>query len=79
MKQIFVYKRWGEREEDKDDDIYSPSIKKGDQDDVSICYANNKKEAIDKFSRYFNSIENNVYSLDELRFLDDDVSLLTPY
>jgi hypothetical protein len=78
---IYIYKSYGERVEPKDNDVYKAAFLPGCQDDVAICKAESKEEAIDKFSRYFvdASIET-VFTLDELWWIEsDNVSLLTTY
>ena len=75
--ELYIYKREGER---IDNDVHY-SLKQGDQDDVAICRAISKEEAIIKFSKYFTDCRNElVFSIDELFWIEsDNVSLLTPY
>jgi hypothetical protein len=78
---IYIYTNKGERVEPKDDDIHMAAFIPGCQDDVAICKAVSKKEAIKKFSiYYFNVSEKNVNSLDELYWItNEDISILTTY
>lgn len=79
--KIYIYKQYGERVEAKDDDIHMAAFAKGDQDDVAICKANSKEEAIEKFSKYYEDVTNeNVLSLEELYWIpNEDISILTTY
>ena len=77
---IYIYKQYGERVEAKDDDIHMAAFAAGDQDDVAICKANSKEEAIQKFSKYYDVTNENVLSLEELYWIpNEDVSILTTY
>ena len=78
---IYIYKQYGERVMPKDDDIHKAAFVPGDQDDVAICKANSKEEAIEKFSKYYYDVNNeNVLSLEELYWIpDEDISILTTY
>jgi len=78
---IYIYKQYGERVEAQDNDIHMAAFAAGDQDDVAICKANSKEEAIQKFSRYYKEVTNeNVLSLEELYWIPgEDVSILTTY
>ena len=78
--ELFFYKRAGIHEDSADISAYRPPFKPGEQDDAAICRAENKEEAIIKFSKYFTRIEGNVFSMEELFWIkSDDISLLTPY
>ena len=77
---IYIYKKYGERVESKDDDIHMASFVPGDQDDVAICKANSKEEAIKKFSQYYIDVTENVFSLEELYWIPNkNISILTTY
>lgn len=79
--EIYIYKRYGNRVEPKDDDIHMPTFLPGEQDDVAICKANSKKEAIEKFKKYYlESSNKTVFSLNELYWIpNEDISILTTY
>ncbi len=62
---LYIYKRPGDREF-KDDDIHYPPPLPGHQDDVAICKAFSKEEALKIFQKLF-------------WVKDDNISLLTPY
>jgi hypothetical protein len=81
MKNIYIYRNYGERVEAKDDDIHMAAFIPGNQDDVAICKANNKKEAIEKFSKYYTNASNtNVIPLEKLYWIpNEDISILTTY
>jgi len=78
---IYIYSKYGERVEPKDDDVHKAAFLPGCQDDVAIFKANSKEEAIKKFSIYYvDSSDKNVKSLDELYWIpNEDVSILTTY
>ncbi len=78
---IYIYSHKGDRVDQKDDDIYTPAFLPGHQDDVAICKASDKNEAIEKFLKlYTNASKDNVYSIDELYWIPgEDVSILTTY
>ena len=78
---IYIYSRYGERIEPKDDDIHMAAFVPGCQDDAAICKANSKEEAIQKFKNYYVDASNEtVKSLDELYWIpNEDVSILTTY
>lgn len=77
---LYIYKRPGDREF-KDDDIHYPPPLPGQQDDVAICKAHSKEEALEVFKKYFTLVENkHIFSIDELFWVkNDNISLLTPY
>lgn len=79
--KVYIYKHYGERVEPKDDDIHMAAFIPGHQDDVAICKANSKEEAITKFLKlYTNASTKNVFSLEELYWIpNDNVSILTTY
>lgn len=81
MKNIYIYRQYGERVEAKDDDIHLAAFLPGTQDDVAICKAHSKEEAIEKFSIYYKDVSNkNVFSLEELYWIpNEDISILTTY
>ncbi len=78
---IYIYSRYGERVEAKDDDIHMAAFVPGNQDDAAICKANSKEEAIQKLRVYYpDASKKNVKSLDELYWIpNEDVSILTTY
>lgn len=82
--ELFFYKRSGIREnytKEHDTSLYGPPLKKGEQDDVAVCRAENKEEAIIKFGAYFNiCTKKEVFAIDELWWIEDNtISILTPY
>jgi hypothetical protein len=78
---IYIYTSKGERIEPKDDDIHMAAFLPGCQDDVAVCKAVSKEEAIEKLRIYYvNASTDTVKSLDELYWIpNEDVSILTTY
>ena len=82
--ELFFYRRTGIREDytkEYDESVYGPPLKKGENDDVAVCRAENKEEAIIKFGVYFEiCTEKEVSSIDELWWIENNtISILTPY
>jgi hypothetical protein len=77
---IYIYTHQGKREESNDNDIFAPRLLHGEYDDAAICEASNKKEAIEKFKKYFKIVTNkDVKSIKKFHHTSDGVSILTPY
>jgi hypothetical protein len=81
---IFFYKKEGEREdytEEYDKLTYAPPFKQGEQNDVAICRAENKSDAVKIFKKYFTICdESYVFSITDLYWIENNtLSLLTPY
>jgi hypothetical protein len=85
MEKLFFYKRIGKYEdyndEIKEQQIFGPRLKYGENNDVAVCKSLNKEEAFEIFSKYFKNVTiDDIFSIDELLWIDGGkISLLTPY